>query len=489
MKTLLLPKLLAGALALLLTITIAGYLIFLRPVAQPFTADPARLFNHGSIGNESTRGLPYWIWRVLPQMFPQYLPGRQEGYGSLGLFWEAGEELPVGFSKKTVGVISFVGANCAFCHQSTYRLRADEPSTLVVGGAGGAVDPQGFLRFLMRAGADPRFTGDNFIKEITAIYDMPLWERVLYRFVLVPFTKSALIEQARRNAWMDSRPDWGGGRIDPFNPVKFYNLKLSDDGTIGNSDMMPLWNLAALKEGSGYALHWDGLSTSLEETALAGAIGDGLVSNAYADTKENLARIDDFIRLNQPPPSPFKTTLKAGDPFRVETAQVEAGRIVYRNQCAECHEPTGARYRTVIPAGEIGTDRHRIDMWTAQAADRYNHYEPGYDWKFKAFQKVNGYLANELTGLWLRGPYLHNGSVPNLRELLTSPQQRSSAFYRGYDLVDAKNGGFVSQGAEPERVGWRYETSTPGNGNSGHVYGVDLSDEEKEHLLAYLKTL
>ena len=109
---------------------------------------------------------------------------------------------------------------------------------------------------------------------------------------------------------MKSRPDWGPGRIDPFNPVKFYNLETADDGTIGNSDIMPLWDLAALTPQTRYALHWDGLSTSLEETALAGAIGDGLTSNAYADVKNDLAQVIEFARLNQPPPSPFKTTLK-----------------------------------------------------------------------------------------------------------------------------------------------------------------------------------
>ena len=46
-------------------------------------------------------------------------------------------------------------------------------------------------------------------------------------------------------------------------------------------------------------------------------------------------------------------------------------------------------------------------------------------------------VANELTGVWLRGPYLHNGSVPTLRELLLPPSQRPEEFYRGYDLIDA----------------------------------------------------
>jgi hypothetical protein len=67
----------------------------LRPVAQPGTNDPLQIFDHGSIGNETQQGLPYWIWRVLPTLFPEYLPGNQDGYGAIGVYWVAGEELPV----------------------------------------------------------------------------------------------------------------------------------------------------------------------------------------------------------------------------------------------------------------------------------------------------------------------------------------------------------------------------------------------------------
>ena len=499
----LLPRLLAGFFALLLAVSVGGWFLFLRPVAQPWTNDPARIFNYGSIGNEETQGLPYWIWRVLPKMFSEYLPGDQQGYGAFGVYWEAGHETPVGFAERTIGVIPRVSPTCAFCHQGSYRLHAEDPSRLVVGGPGNRVQVQGYLRFLMQAGADPRFNADAMMKEIGAIYDMPVWEALLYRYVLIPATKSALLQQKERNAWIDaplqcgpardererSRPDWGPGRIDPFNPVTFYNLGLPDDCTIGNSDIMALWDLAAVTPDAHIGSHWDGLTTSLEEAALSGAIGDGLTPNAYPAFQPALAQIVEFARLNQPPPSPFTTTLAAGDPFRVDPARVEAGKSLYLSHCADCHEKTGSRYRQVIDADEIGTDRHRIDMWTQEAVERYHRYAPDYHWGFKAFRKTNGYLATELTGLWLRGPYLHNGSVPTLRDLLNGPNDRPQIFYRGYDVIDADNGGFVSHASSAAaRFGWRYDTTLPGNGNAGHMYGVQLKDEEKEDLLAYLKT-
>jgi len=73
-----------------------------RVVPQPeFTSDDQR-YMYGSLGAEDNAGLPYWIFLVLPRMFPEYLPG-PGGYASLGIAWEQGAEMPVGFSKKTVG--------------------------------------------------------------------------------------------------------------------------------------------------------------------------------------------------------------------------------------------------------------------------------------------------------------------------------------------------------------------------------------------------
>jgi len=485
---------LAGFLALIVVLILSAWFILLRPVAQPTSHDPLQIFDHGSIGNETQQGLPYWIWRVLPTLYPEYLPGNQDGYGAIGVYWLGGEELPVGFSKKTLGVIPRVAPNCAFCHQGSYRLHADDPATFVASGPGTRVNVQGFIRFLGAVGRhSDRFTADNVMNAITAIYDMPLWERTLYRYLLIPAVRSALEAQATRFAWMDTRPDWGPGRIDPFNPVKFFNLHLPDDGTIGNSDIVPLWDLGSVvSETDGhYALHWDGLNSNLRETAVSGAIGDGMDYQGYLAANPTLSAIIDFIRLQKPPPSPFSAALPPNDPYHVDAVDVEQGKALYQSHCASCHEPGGARFRTVIPVIEVGTDRHRIDMWTEAAKNRYTNYREGdYNWGFHAFHKTNGYVANELTGLWLRGPYLHNGSVPTLRDLLTPPDQRARQFYRGYDLIDAANGGYVSQAGTPaQRYGTLYDTTVPGNGNAGHRYGTGLSDQDKQRLLAYLKTL
>ena len=50
----------------------------------------------------------------------------------------------------------------------------------------------------------------------------------------------------------------------------------------------------------------------------------------------------------------------------------------------------GLRARTVIPLDEVGTDRHRSDMWTAGAAQAYNNYGEGHPWRLSEFRKTNG---------------------------------------------------------------------------------------------------
>ncbi|WP_374632329.1 hypothetical protein [Paracoccus sp. (in: a-proteobacteria)] len=481
-------RILQALLVVLVVGGLGGWLALFRPVAQPASNDLAAIFNHGSIGNEETQGIPYWIWRVLPQVFPDLLPNGGDGYAAFGVHWQRGAELPVGFSKMTLGVVPRIAPNCAFCHQGSYRLSPDMPAQLVSAGPGTRVDVQAYLRFLSRAGQDARFTPARLMQEINAIADLPLWERALYRFALIPATRKALGELASDFQWTQTRPDWGPGRIDPFNPVKFANLALPDDGTIGNSDMMPLWALGPIaSDGDGIrAMHWDGLMTDLHETVVAGAIGDGMTWQSHARTRANLARMEEFARLQSPPPSPFRSDLAPGNPFHVDPAQVEAGRAIYARICADCHDPDGARFRQPIPAAELGTDRHRLDMWTIAARDRYSAYQDDYSWGFRSFRKTGGYTAVNLTGLWLRGPYLHNGSVPTLRDLLRPPGERPKTFLRGSDLIDPENGGFRP---DPARPGWPYDTTLPGNDNGGHLWGTDLAPPDRAALLSYLKTL
>ncbi|HYZ63882.1 MAG TPA: hypothetical protein VE650_15655, partial [Acetobacteraceae bacterium] len=158
--------------------------------------------------------------------------------------------------------------------------------------------------------------------------------------------------------------------------------------------------------------------------------------------------------------------------------------------CAACHDPGGARTGTVIPLDEISTDPEHVRTWRAKDAERMNRllWALGLgDARMRPAQ--DGYVAKPLTGAWLLGPYLHNGSVPTLADLLQPQANRPAVFWRGYDVLDQTRVGFVATGPQAEAFGFRFDTGERGNGNAGHLYGTDLDDDSRAALLAYLKTL
>ena len=466
---------------------IGGYVTydrFFREEPAPYFASDEEHFLFGSVGTEAEQGVPYWIWLVLPRIFPEYLPA-PGGYASIGILSRDGHEMPIGLSKVTVG-FPRVGINCAMCHTASVRFQPDDVPTIYPAAASHQTGEQEYLRFLIACASDPRFTADTILAEIARNVRLSFMDRLQYRLV-IPGTRRGILRLKEANAWMQTRPDWGRGRIDPFNPVKFTTLEQPIDDTIGNSDMMPLWNL---RRRDGTAYHWDGLSTSLREVVQSSAIGDGATSKwvdrDYAkwdstDPKEmsSLRRVMNYIGDLKAPAYPLP----------IDASLATAGGVIYKARCAECHEIGGARTGSVIPLAEIGTDRHRLDMWTANSATAYNAYGDGHDWKFSHFRKTAGYTATPLDGIWLTAPYLHNGSVPTLTDLLEPAAARPTKFWRGYDLYDSTKVGFVTTGPDAERAGTPLDVTQPGNSNVGHTYGTDVPPDQKRALLEYLKTL
>ncbi|MEZ4428692.1 MAG: di-heme-cytochrome C peroxidase [Nannocystaceae bacterium] len=96
------------------------------------------------------------------------------------------------------------------------------------------------------------------------------------------------------------------------------------------------------------------------------------------------------------------------------------------------------------------------------------------------------YKARPLNGVWASAPYLHNGSVPTLDDLLRPPAERPREFWVGRREFDPVKVGYVSTDFEG---GFKFDTTLPGNSNAGHEFGIELSDEERAALVEYLKSL
>jgi mono/diheme cytochrome c family protein len=98
------------------------------------------------------------------------------------------------------------------------------------------------------------------------------------------------------------------------------------------------------------------------------------------------------------------------------------------------------------------------------------------------------YEARSLQGIWATAPYLHNGSVPNLWELLTPAKDRKTSFMVGSRVFDPKNVGFVTDQSPFKNGTFTTDPlSSNGNGNGGHEYGSSLSGGERWAIIEYLK--
>ncbi len=464
-------KLVIGILVVAIPIGAVAWYYLLRQVPVRFTSDEEH-FKYGSVGVEAASGIPYWIWSVLPEVFADKLPPGYKGYADFGLISEKGREGPVGLPVMTVG-FKRLGINCGLCHTAAIRKTAGEEPMIVPGAPTSTLDLQAYLRFLFACAADPRFDADTLIPAIERVYDLSFIEGLLYRHLIIPQMKKTLVKQHAQTAWMATAPDWGPGRQDPFNPAKSQILKLPYDGSVGASDVIPLWNW---EKHRGFALHWDGLNTSLEEILLNSGIGNG-ASNDTIDI-DSLHRIASYI--TQLPPAPY--------PYPIDLGLAERGAAVFVESCAACHAFGSPQTGQPMRMEHLGTDRERLASWSQAVADGF-HALRLYSWRYTHFRDSFGYVAVALDGIWARAPYLHNGSVPSLNDLLKPKAERPAVFHRGYNVYDPGDLGFVSKGAEAEKSGRAFDTRLRGNGNGGHEYGTDLPEADRSALLEYLKTL
>jgi mono/diheme cytochrome c family protein len=459
-----------------------GWYKFFREEPQPdwVTAMPDMRFMYGSIGAEHDAGLPYWIFFVLPRMFPEKLPG-PGGYASLGVAWEQGQELPIGFTKKVVG-FPRVANNCASCHTASYRKSPNDTPVFVPTGPNHTLNLQAFFRFAVDCAKDPRFNPDEIMSQIALVYDLPFLDKLIYRYVLIPITKKRLLEREKQFQWVYHKefPLWGRGRDDAMNLTKYFLLNWPMDDSIGPTDMPSIWNLKKYQPEKGMLMNLAGDSHDARSVIIDSALG--LLAAAPHDAEDFRKQVDWLVSYLSEKQAPKF-------PFAIDEKLAASGKAVFAANCARCHasERTGTR----VPVEEVGTDRERLKTWSKKAAVESNKVVRNFGIERRGLveNEPSGYIAAFLDGIWLRAPYLHNGSVPSMRDLLKPAAERPKVFYRGYDVYDPVKVGFVTEGEEAEQVGTRYDVSERASGNQGHEYGTNLSAKEKDALIEYLKTL
>jgi hypothetical protein len=103
------------------------------------------------------------------------------------------------------------------------------------------------------------------------------------------------------------------------------------------------------------------------------------------------------------------------------------------------------------------------------------------------------YKSRPLNGIWATAPYLHNGSVPTLYDLLLPQNQRPKTFGYFDGEMDLVKAGLKDASLNPQAFIFQtYNqdgTVVLGNWNGGHEYGAGLNHQERLDLVEYLKGL
>jgi hypothetical protein len=278
--------------------------------------------------------------------------------------------------------------------------------------------------------------------------------------------------------------------------------------------------------------NWDGNQGASSRTLASGASATGDPRMVNVRIHEPL---NPFIDHLPPPPYPFDD---------VDLVRARQGKALFNQQCANCHT---ARNPTIYSARALGVDpnrslvntsvsRYGLAALVTEACRIYglnNAGKPGADWCVpqgdwnarldeyfrdtprRVVEGTNGYKADALHGIWAQAPYLHNGSVPTLGQLICAAT-RPATFLRGNVNYDQTLVGF--EWAERPRARYapgetllvkEFDTTVPGKANTGHAYGAELCpdtaglDPVRDRqaitarivaspvgaLLAYLKTL
>ena len=186
-------------------------------------------------------------------------------------------------------------------------------------------------------------------------------------------------------------------------------------------------------------------------------------------------------------------------PGSIDRDLAAVGQRVFEANCVRCHGPQGPGTKSpekVIPLAEIGTDPVRLHALSDEFRQTMHKGWFGEYGKSEYNLEPTGYVAPPLNGIWASAPYFHNGSVPTLWHLL-HPEQRPVVWRRtlhGYDhaRMGLEIQAFDDLPADVQRADDRreyFDTRLKGKSAGGHLFVNELTADEKQAVLEYLKTL
>ena len=232
-----------------------------------------------------------------------------------------------------------------------------------------------------------------------------------------------------------------------------------------------------------------------------------LATSICVDTVEEAQHIDQYFVDMQA----YIRSLRAPTyPFDIDATLAKEGESIFIKDCAGCHgtyaedEADETYPNLLIPLEVIGTDPVVANGGVIHAPELVTWYNASFYGQVTRFEPrdeasgVVGYVAPPLDGVWATGPFLHNGSVPTIAQVLDSHSR--PAVWRRTDF-DTRNFDQESLGWPHEALDYRqaeapeaerktiYDTGYWSQSNAGHTFGDHLSPAERRAVLEYLKTL
>lgn len=483
-------------------------------------------FYHGSMGNEV---LPEVVLQTFASSYPDLFPNTN--LTAFGLLPDRAGALPIGVSRRDVSHLAglpSLGVNCAACHVADiYQSRGARPVRVL--GTTSHFDGDAFFQAIATATYRTSETKPHraFLANFLAVRDRSsgkegrdLFDRAYDR------QAKAILASLRSDPY--GSKGIAPGQLHEIKPADlritremlrrgqdllplslavrrlFYNMRASlhlpHSPSSGKSFAGPgrgeaFGNLATLfpssqrqapvKYGSiwnAQARRWiqcDGNIQSPVDRNVLSALGTGtpLLGRSAPLEFANINRHTQLAQRIEPP----------NYPFSIDEVAAKRGFPLYQKHCASCHEgPTNDR--RLHSLAELRTDPARALAITPSQANRYNRLlktlsAPGYEpLSTPPMRSTQKYLAPNLDGVWARAPYLHNGAVRTLRDLLKTPSERPVRYRRGSRLYDEANMGYTDEGV------FLFDTKRTASAKSGHAYGTGLSTAQKTDLIEYLKT-
>ncbi|WP_447599811.1 di-heme-cytochrome C peroxidase [Nitrospira sp. Nam80] len=495
----------------------------------PWNEDERALYYHLSSG---TQLIPYSWFLALEQPDKEGLFTDDDHMKQLHLIPDGAhpvhnpDGLPLGFTKTVFpndprGIKEYVGITCAFCHTGELHITSQDRGrlTLYIEGGGSMQNNPKFLEALVTSLA--RTASDEaklkkFAKPVLKQWDNEESRKALKK--ALNNSKDVLVARSHR----EEVQEWGVGRFDALNRgsnLVFMPLHSKNESALDAPvSIPPLWNVHLYDW-----VQWNGAIQNplARNIAQVIGIGSGLFQNPpFQDLQDPKA-----LLLLKRPPDPFASSLEIDKLLQLEEmvstikpprwpeelfgeinmAKAVEGKQLYRDNCKHCHVPAlldsptgfGQRFKmNIIDPAEVGTDTKYLNFvsrrvqtgklkddfgaeslsaakaseWLTTTLMRRWTPDPGPN-KWESY----GLLARPHAGVWATPPFLHNGSVPNLYEILSPMEERTACFYLGDLEYDTEKAGYkVRPCADGERHGeFKFDTSKDGNRQTGHEFRRD----------------